>query len=234
MRPVDEIRRENLRTLIDTHGGQRALGDLAGIKNPAQISQWVNGHRNSATGKPRLMSGSTARAIEEALSLPSGWMDTDHLGEPSAPSIVPAFETTPGYVRFNLFEGAAGMGVGVINQDYPEVVKTIEVAEWEVRRKLGFLPKAGRIQIITGRGPSMRPKLEDGDIVWIDTSYDYFDGDDYYLINVGGETQIKMLQKRGDGLYVVSANTDFPAYRPDAGEISILGKALIHAGLRKF
>jgi len=115
----------------------------------------------------------------------------------------------------------------------PEV-KTIEVAEWEVRRKLGYLPKPGRIQIITGRGPSMKPKLEDGDIVWIDTSCDYFDGDDYYLINIGGETQIKMLQKRGDGLYVVSVNTDFPAYRPDPGDVSILGKALIHAGLRKF
>ena len=126
------------------------------------------------------------------------------------------------------------MGMGVVNQDYPEVLQTIEVAEWEVRRKLGYLPQPGRIQLITGRGPSMRPKLEDGDIVWIDTTCDFFDGDDYYLINISGETQIKMLQKRGDGLWVVSVNTDFPAYRPDPGELSILGKALIHAGLRKF
>lgn len=147
---------------------------------------------------------------------------------------VAEIETRPGYVRFDVFEGGAGMGVGVVNDDYPEVVQTIEVAEWEVRRKLGYLPRPGRIQLITGRGPSMRPKLEDGDIIWIDTSVDYFDGDDYYLINVGGETQIKMLQKRGDGLWVVSVNTDFPAYRPDADEVTILGKALIHAGLRKF
>ncbi|PKH70304.1 transcriptional regulator [Stenotrophomonas sp. Betaine-02u-21] len=147
---------------------------------------------------------------------------------------VAEIETRPGYVRFDVFEGGAGMGIGVVNDDYPEVVQTIEVAEWEVRRKLGYLPRPGRIQLITGRGPSMRPKLEDGDIIWIDTSVDYFDGDDYYLINVGGETQIKMLQKRGDGLWVVSVNTDFPAYRPDADEVTILGKALIHAGLRKF
>lgn len=147
---------------------------------------------------------------------------------------VAEIETRPGYVRFDVFEGGAGMGIGVVNDDYPEVVQTIEVAEWEVRRKLGYLPRPGRIKLITGRGPSMRPKLEDGDIIWIDTSVDYFDGDDYYLINVGGETQIKMLQKRGDGLWVVSVNTDFPAYRPDADEVTILGKALIHAGLRKF
>jgi len=143
-------------------------------------------------------------------------------------------EARAGYVRFDVFDGGAGMGMDVVNEDYPEVVQTIEVAEWEVRRKLGYLPRPGRIQLITGRGPSMRPKLEDGDIIWIDTSIDYFDGDDYYLINFGGETQIKMLQKRDDGLWVVSVNTDFPAYRPDAEEVTILGKALIHACLRKF
>lgn len=234
MQPVEDIRRTNLRTLIERHGGQRAFGDAARIKNPAQISQWVNGLRNSKTGKPRLMSGSTARAIEEALSLPSGWMDTEHGGDESPVSRIPVNETRPGYVRFELFEGGAGMGTGIVNQDFPEVVRTLEVAEWEVRRKLGYLPAPGRIQIITGRGPSMRPKLEDGDIIWIDTTCDYFDGDDYYLINIDGETQIKMLQRRGDGLYVVSVNPDFPAYRADAGQVAVLGKALIHAGLRKF
>lgn len=138
-------------------------------------------------------------------------------------------EPPPGYVRFNVLEADTSA-----TYDTPEVMRTIEVAEWEVRRKLGFLPQPGRIKIITGRGPSMRPKLEDGDIVWIDTSVDQYDGDDYYLINLGGETQIKMLQKRGDGLYVVSVNTDFPPYRPEPGNVSILGKALVHAGLRKF
>lgn len=234
MRPVDEIRRDNLRTLIARHGGQRQFAEAASVKNPAQISQWVNGSKNSKTGKPRVMSGATARAIEAALRLPNGWIDTDHEVSADPSLAVPTTETPPGYVRFELFEGGAGMGIGLVNQDYPEVVQTIEVAEWEVRRKLGYLPRPGRIQIITGRGPSMRPKLEDGDIVWIDTSCDYFDGDDYYLINIGGETQIKMLQKRGDGLYVVSINPDFPAYRLDPGDVSVLGKALIHAGLRKF
>lgn len=234
MRTVEEVRRENLVALIAERGGQRPFAEAAGIKNPAQVSQWVNRSPNATTGKPRVMSGATARAIESALALPAGWMDTHHGDGSLAISGVLETETPPGYVRFDLFEGGAGMGVGVVNQDYPEVIRTIEVAEWEVRKKLGYLPQPGRIQIITGRGPSMRPKLEDGDIVWIDVTCDYFDGDDYYLINIGGETQIKMLQRRGDGLYVVSINPDFPAYRSDEGEVSILGKALIHAGLRRF
>ncbi|MCU0996850.1 LexA family transcriptional regulator [Stenotrophomonas maltophilia] len=207
------------------------LARRVGISAPS-VNGWFS-------GKAKFLRGENLLAAAKALGVSETWLATGKgsmcsgVQEPPV-SYVAEIETPPGYVRFDLFEGGAGMGAGMVNQDYPEVVKTIEVAEWEVRRKLGYLPQPGRIQIITGRGPSMRPKLEDGDIVWIDTSCDYFDGDDYYLINIGGETQIKMLQKRGDGLYVVSVNTDFPAYRPDAGDVSILGKALIHAGLRKF
>ena len=208
------------------------LARRVGISAPS-VNGWFS-------GKAKFLRGENLLAAAKALGVSEAWLATGK-GQMQAStdptdwiSPVQEIETPPGYVRFDLFEGGAGMGAGMVNQDYPEVVKTIEVGEWELRRKLGYLPKPGRIQIITGRGPSMRPKLEDGDIVWIDTSCNYFDGDDYYLINIGGETQIKMLQKRGDGLYVVSVNTDFPAYRPDPGDVNILGKALIHAGLRKF
>ncbi|WWW34054.1 S24 family peptidase [Stenotrophomonas rhizophila] len=229
------------------HAGMQTIGDRVkearaqkGISRSAlALASGVGYSTISELERGGMQSSTKLRVLADALGVSLAWLETGkgsmHSGvqEPSV-SHVAEIETHPGYVRFDLFEGGAGMGAGMINQDYPEVVKTIEVAEWEVRRKLGYLPQPGRIQIITGRGPSMRPKLEDGDIVWIDTSCDYFDGDDYYLINIGGETQIKMLQKRGDGLYVVSVNTDFPAFRPDSGDVSILGKALIHAGLRKF
>lgn len=157
----------------------------------------------------------------------------EQLGEGPSANGVLGVETPPGYLRLQLYEGAAGMGLGVVNQDFPEVMRVMDVAEWEVRKKLGFLPKPGRIQIITGRGPSMRPKIEDGDIVWIDTGCDYFDGDDYYLISYNGETQIKMLQTRIDGLYVVSANPEFKEWRCEPEDIIVRGKALVHAGFRR-
>ena len=228
---IGEIRHRNFTALIE---GLERLGvtkrrdqgaRLGGFLSASYVSQLLGG---------KYMGDDVARKISEALGYERGWMDQPHWSGEEAEIPVLEAATRPGYVRLQLFDGAAGMGAGIVNQDFPEVMQVMEVAEWEVRRKLGFLPKPGRIQIITGRGPSMRPKIEDGDIVWIDTFIDFFDGDDYYLINIGGETQIKMLQKRGDGLYVVSVNTDFPAYRPDPGDVSILGKALIHAGLRKF
>lgn len=231
---------ERLTVAIAREGITKAeLARRVGISAPS-VNGWFG-------GKAKFLRGENLLAAAKALNVDQGWLATgkgsmEATPESSNPieksgnsySAVARTDTPAGYVRFELFEGGAGMGPGLVNEDFPEVVRTIEVAEWEVRKKLGYLPKPGRLQLITGRGPSMRPKLEDGDIVWIDTTCNFFDGDDFYLINVGGETQIKMLQRRGDGLYVCSINPDFPTYRSEEDEVIVLGKALIHAGLRRF
>ncbi|AWH54161.1 transcriptional regulator [Stenotrophomonas sp. ESTM1D_MKCIP4_1] len=206
---------------------QAQLARDVGVTAPS-VHNWFS-------GKAKFLRGANLLAAARTLGVNESWLATGSgamLPAASIPGSKPADQAiaaSPGYVRFTLLDAATSA-----TYDTPEVMRTVEVAEWEVRRKLGFLPQPERIKIITGRGPSMRPKLEDGDVVWIDTSCDRFDGDDYYLITVSGETQVKMLQKRGDGLHVVSANAEFPAYRPEPGDVSILGKALIHAGLRKF
>ncbi|QQP98724.1 helix-turn-helix transcriptional regulator [Lysobacter enzymogenes] len=145
---------------------------------------------------------------------------------------VTSSETARDYVRFQLLDGAAGMGDGVENSDYPEVIREVDIAGWEVRRKLGFLPRPGRIKLLTGRGPSMRPMIDNGDVCMVDTEVHAFVGDAVYVINVGGETLIKMLQMRGDGLYVVSANVDYPAYKVDRSELFVGGRVVSVLGMK--
>ncbi|WP_128723824.1 XRE family transcriptional regulator [Xylella fastidiosa] len=229
---IREVRHKNFKYLISNleKSGitrrQDQAEKLGGLFSPTYISQFLDGKH---------IVDNVAKKISESLGYDSNWMDRPQWYEDEQ-IFSQYIEATPqpGYVLFKLFEGAAGMGTGIRNQDYPEVMRTMEVAEWEVRKKLGFLPSPGRIQMITGRGPSMRPLIEDGDIVWIDTSIDYFNGDDYYLINYGDETQIKMLQRRIDGLYVVSVNPEFKEWRCEPNEIFIRGKALVHVGFRRF
>lgn len=193
------------------------------------------------------ISGGYLNAAAAAYKVDPDWLllKTDDDGFPWSPPArgvaeqphsygVPERETPPGYVRFQLLDGAAGMGAGVVNQDYPEVIRELDIAEWEVRRKIGFLPAPGRIALITGRGPSMRPRIDHGDVVMVDTSVQAFDGDGVYVINAGGETQVKMLQMRADGLYVVSANPDYPPYRiSDPESIHIGGRVVSVLGLRE-
>lgn len=124
------------------------------------------------------------------------------------------------------------MGVGVVNEEFPEVIRSMEYAEWDIRQRLGFLPKPGRLKLITGRGPSMAPIINNGDVVMVDTAVDYFDGDAIYVINIGGETQIKGLQRRTDGVYIVSANPLFPPYMAPE-DLFIAGKAVVQYSARQ-
>lgn len=77
MKPVEDIRRDNLIALIAERGNQRKLADAI-KKAPAQISQWITRAPNSGTGKPRVISGEVAREIELRLGKPRGWMDHEH------------------------------------------------------------------------------------------------------------------------------------------------------------
>jgi len=155
--------------------------------------------------------------------------------EASLPPAVAAL-TNPDYIRFQVLDVSAGMGNGVVNPDYPEVLREVDVAVWEVQRKLGFLPKPDRIKLFTGRGSSMQPVLNNGDVAMVDTAISFFDGDAVYVINLNGYTQIKQLQVRTDGMYVVSANPQYPAYHvPTENEESlhIIGKVLGVIGIKQ-
>lgn len=71
---IDFINRQRLKMLVTEAGTQRALAERIG-KAPSQISQWINGSKNSKSGLPRTMDKSTAREIERRFPKPTGWMD---------------------------------------------------------------------------------------------------------------------------------------------------------------
>jgi phage repressor protein C with HTH and peptisase S24 domain len=154
-------------------------------------------------------------------------LSTDH-PEPSSSA-----ETRDGYVRLGLLDGVGDMGDGAENVDFPEVIREMEFSEIQLRNLIGFLPRAGRLKLMTGRGISMDPLIRSGDVVIVDTGCQSFEGDGVYVINTGRGQQIKTLQDRGDALYVVSANSEFfPAFKaPD--DIAIGGKVYVRNRLER-
>lgn len=242
-RPAVATRRARLQAWIDRfHKGVQKDFIAAHKLNQGEISGLL---RRKSFGEKK------AEKLEQDVGMPEGFLSDEAIPFPGAPAgeeplartVEDAYHaeseagvtgsaTPPGYVRFQLLDGAAGMGDGVENQDYPEVIREVDIASWEVRRKLGFMPKPGRIQLLTGRGPSMRPMISEGDVCMVDTEVHEFDGDAVYVINVGGETLIKMLQMRGDGLYVVSANADYPAYKVDRAELFVGGRVVSVLGMK--
>ncbi len=77
MKPIDEIRRENIAALEAECGGLSKLSARL-ERSDSQVSQWKLGSINSGTGKQRGMSTKTARYIEGKMGKQLGWMDADH------------------------------------------------------------------------------------------------------------------------------------------------------------
>lgn len=74
---IDDIRRANLKALVDEFKGLKFLAAKL-ERDDSQVAQWVNGSKNSGTGKPRGMRSETARYIEEKTGKPPNWLDKGH------------------------------------------------------------------------------------------------------------------------------------------------------------
>jgi len=168
--------------------------------------------------------------IARRLNVLPEWLETGR--GPKTPEIQLALANDippPGYIRFRLMEGAASAGEGAVNDDFPEVLQEVDIAEWQVRSQIGFVPKGDHVQIITVRGDSMSPDINNGDVVMVDTNIQSYEGDGVYLLNLHNHTIIKRLQLLPDGLHIISTNKDYLPYRLLPGDMESLhigGKVL--------
>ncbi|WOB24775.1 MULTISPECIES: S24 family peptidase [Xanthomonas] len=210
--PLVALRRARLQQWInDHHDGKQADFVRAASINQGELSLLL---KSKSFGEKR------AAALEKAAGMPTGYLSSAG-ADPTAVSAVAATEKPAGdYVRVNQLDGDAGMGEGRINDDYPEVIKSMDFTPAYIRSVVGFVPQPGRLVLVTGRGDSMIPVIQPGESLMVDTGVTSFDGDGIYLINTGNGQQIKGLQDRGDAIYVVSANAAlYPAFPLPRGAI---------------
>ncbi len=73
MRPIDQVRRQRLAALVEEAGGQSALAAKIG-KDKNQIYQWL---ADTSEAQSRNIGTRSARAVEEAMGRPEGWLDRD-------------------------------------------------------------------------------------------------------------------------------------------------------------
>lgn len=208
-------------------GSQAELAERCGVK-PQAITGWFKGKigKESAarlaqlTGfNPAYLSGMVDEPIHLSTPLPTATTASVHKPESVR-------EMAPGYVRLGLLDAVGGMGDGTEIVDFPEVIREMDFSEIQLRNLIGFMPRPGRLRLMTGRGTSMEPVIKPGDVIIVDTGHTHFDGDGIYVINAGRGVQIKALQDRGDGLYVVSANPTYPPFPADDGLV-IVGKVYV-------
>lgn len=119
MKPIEQVRRENLEALVGAEPSQAAFARKIG-KDKNQVNQWLGraGRRN--------LSGDTARELERILGKPTGWMDQEHgAGLNDSAASAPASQS-----------------VGLDVPKLTELIETLEAATIQAQRDIPPRTKA--------------------------------------------------------------------------------------------
>ncbi len=136
----NDVRRDNLRTLIQQHEGPAALARRLGYRNAAFLVQMAGPNPS------RPVTERTAREFEAKLGLPSGWFDhVKGAMPPGAPDAVPSAAIDSELVAEVLrlvAEGCETAGVTLAHAKFADVVALLYTEALEERR----LPRPEHVQ----------------------------------------------------------------------------------------
>lgn len=205
---------ERINTALQTKGlSVNALARQVGVSYPA-MRKITKGE----TLNPKFLF-----EIAEALNVSVEWLKT---GEGSSENL--SDDPSGDHIRFERLDVIAALGDGYINNETAEVVDFVHVDKAWAREKLGG--NLSRIQVITARGDSMQGTIEDGDVLFVDTSVRSFEGEGVYLLSFADGLKAKRLQASvSGGLLVISDN---PLYRTETIENDRLEKLTICGKVR--
>jgi len=191
------------------HIKKTELARVAGVRPPS-VSDWF-------TGRTKNLVGDNLLKVAAYLHVRPEWLATGRLPmRPDDDEWTPITPAPPAadYLRLQHLDAEAGMGCGRLNPDHPEVIGELLLYREYIRQIVGFVPRQGRLMLLTGRGDSMQPTIQPGDVLIVDTGITGFDYDGLYLINLGNGQQVKRLVDRGGGLIHVCSDNPNPAYTP--------------------
>ena len=205
---------------------QEELGKLAGGLKQGTISGLESGKSDST---------SSALEIARALGVSVDWLLTGK-GEMNTPTTTirqtsefrQPNDIRDGYIYLDLLDVQAAAGNGVEMIEHPSVVTKMEIQEEWAQRTFGG--DLSRIMLITARGTSMSGTIENGDVLFVDSTVREYDGEGIYVITRGREVLVKRLQKlHGNRLEIISDNPNNRSETLDeaqADEVIICGRVL--------
>ena len=199
---------------------QKTLGDAVGVSQAA--IQKIETGRAAQTTK-LLDIAKALRVRPEWLSSGTGAMRDD--GEDDKkPS-----HMNHDVFRVDILDLAVSAGPGIVNQEFVEILHSVEYAPAEARHMFDGR-KAENIRIINVRGDSMSGTIKPGDLLFVDISVKSFDGDGIYAFLYDDTAHVKRLQKMKDKLLVISDNKSYAAWDPiekdEMNRVFVFGKVI--------
>ncbi|ELY4541853.1 LexA family transcriptional regulator [Cronobacter sakazakii] len=190
---------ERINELLRLKGWSQAeLARQLGV-TAQSVQYWTTGETS-----PR---GKRLARLSEISGLPQSWF----LGESESPKFPSTCrnDTHADSVRFSVLDVEFSCGDGSsVKGDFIDVVRSIELDPEYARQLVGNRPFKN-IEIGNARGDSMAPTISPGDLLFLDKSITYFDGDGIYAFCFDGECYVKRLQKIGSKMVVLSDNSNY-------------------------
>lgn len=176
------------------------------------VQYWASG-----TTVPR---GKRLSKLAEISGYPQSWF----LGE-TANTSFPSTVNQPAKgdsVVFSVLDVDFSCGDGTtVKGDFLDVVRSIELDPEYARQLVGSRPFKN-IEIGNARGDSMSPTIAPGDLLFLDKTITYFDGDGIYAFCFDGECYVKRLQKIGRKIVVLSDNPNYQPWNIDKEALNLL------------
>jgi phage repressor protein C with HTH and peptisase S24 domain len=207
--------------LIADAGGVRALARRADMP-PSALSQY----RPRDKGRVSKPSTETLAKIARAANVRLDWLLFGKLpkstwGEIAAESDQSELIHLP---RLEL-RAAAGAGAEVNREDAIQWLAF--QADW-VRRRLRV--PASSLRLITAMGASMRPVIEDGDLLMMTTAEPKFKDNAIHVLRRDNQLLVKRVRRERDGFLLISENPQHETQFARASEIDFIGRVLWRAG----
>lgn len=208
--------------MIATGVSQGQLAEMVGVSQPA-IQKMTSGKTNGSRKMVELANALGVRP--EWLSSGQGAMRED--GQQPQSQLTKTGDSD--VFRLDVLDLTVSAGPGIINQEFVEILHSVEYAPAEARHMFDGR-KAENIRIINVRGDSMSGTIEPGDLLFVDISVKSFDGDGIYAFLYDDTAHVKRLQKMKDKLLVISDNKIYTPWDPiekdEMNRVFVFGKVI--------
>lgn len=189
--------------------------------SPQAVKQWVDGS-TAPKGANLKKAAEYLKTTEAHIQFGADKTNQNHIDKVAPNNI------RDGYIYLDLLDVQAAAGNGVEMIEHPSVVTKMEIQEEWAQRTFGG--DLSRVTLITARGTSMSGTIENGDVLFVDSTVREYDGEGIYVIARGCEVLVKRLQKlHGNRLEIISDNPNNRSETLDeaqADEVIICGRVL--------
>lgn len=180
---------------------QQRLADIVGVSQQA-IGKVIRGE----TLKPK-----NIFEISKALGVSVEWLKTGNGEAPDFEAEVDSVEENnePFYTRLEVLDVYASAGNGeFVSGDLAGYVQAVEFQN-EYFHQLFQRASDKGLAIINVKGDSMEPTICSGDLLFVDTTRNAYQGDGIYVFSFNDKLYVKRLQFAGDKLLVISDNKHY-------------------------